>query len=132
MSQEISKTCNPPYMTDQHGIKNDGDAKTIARHEVLCNLEDVVSQTAKLLRPGGRCYFVHRPFRLVEILSTMSRYKVEPKRMQLVYPYGDAGRKIQDHGRKTSDRISESGRLYAGDLRYLRLLNACGIKIEQR
>nr|WP_330428770.1 tRNA1(Val) (adenine(37)-N6)-methyltransferase [Roseburia sp. AM51-8] len=82
-------TCNPPYMTDQHGIKNDGDAKTIARHEVLCNLEDVVSQTAKLLRPGGRCYFVHRPFRLVEILSTMSRYKVEPKRMQLVYPYVD-------------------------------------------
>ena len=78
-------TCNPPYMTDQHGIKNDGDA----RHEVLCNLEDVVSQTAKLLRPGGRCYFVHRPFRLVEILSTMSRYKVEPKRMQLVYPYVD-------------------------------------------
>lgn len=82
-------TCNPPYMTDQHGIKNDGDAKTIARHEVLCNLEDVVSQTAKLLRPSGRCYFVHRPFRLVEILSTMSRYKVEPKRMQLVYPYVD-------------------------------------------
>ena len=82
-------TCNPPYMTDQHGIKNDGDAKTIARHEVLCNLEDVVSQTAKLLRPGGRCYFVHRPFRLVEILSTMSHYKVEPKRMQLVYPYVD-------------------------------------------
>ena len=82
-------TCNPPYMTDQHGIKNDGDAKTIARHEVRCNLEDVVSQTAKLLRPGGRCYFVHRPFRLVEILSTMSRYKVEPKRMQLVYPYVD-------------------------------------------
>lgn len=82
-------TCNPPYMTDQHGIKNDGDAKTIARHEVLCNLEDVVSQTAKLLRSGGRCYFVHRPFRLVEILSTMSRYKVEPKRMQLVYPYVD-------------------------------------------
>lgn len=136
-------TCNPPYMTDQHGIKNDGDAKTIARHEVLCNLEDVVSQTAKLLRPGGRCYFVHRPFRLVEILSTMSRYKVEPKRMQLVYPYVDKepnmvliegmrGRKVQDHGRKTSDRISESGRLYAGDLRYLRLLNACGIKVEQR
>ena len=82
-------TCNPPYMTDQHGIKNDGDAKTIARHEVLCNLEDVVSQTAKLLRTGGRCYFVHRHFRLVEILSTMSRYKVEPKRMQLVYPYVD-------------------------------------------
>lgn len=82
-------TCNPPYMTDQHGIKNDGDSKTIARHEVLCNLEDVISQTAKLLRSGGRCYYVHRPFRLVEILSMMSQYKIEPKRMQLVYPYVD-------------------------------------------
>ena len=82
-------TSNPPYMIGQHGLRNPDMPKAIARHEVLCNLEDVVSQTAKLLRPGGRCYFVHRPFRLVEILSTMSHYKVEPKRMQLVYPYVD-------------------------------------------
>lgn len=82
-------TSNPPYMIAQHGLTNDGDAKTIARHEVLCNLEDVISQTAKLLKPGGRCYFVHRPFRLVEILSMMSSYRVEPKRLQFVYPYVD-------------------------------------------
>lgn len=82
-------TSNPPYMIDAHGLKNNLDAKTIARHEVLCSLEDVIAQTSKLLRPGGRCYFVHRPFRLVEILSLMSAYKIEPKRMQLVYPYID-------------------------------------------
>ncbi len=82
-------TSNPPYMTKDHGIVNEGDAKTIARHEVLCNLEDLVSATAKLLKPGGRCYFVHRPFRLVEIFTLMSQYKIEPKRMQLVYPYVD-------------------------------------------
>lgn len=82
-------TSNPPYMTKNHGLINDGDAKTIARHEVLCDLEDVIASTAKLLKPGGRCYFVHRPFRLVEILSLMSQYKIEPKRMQLVYPYVD-------------------------------------------
>ncbi|MCI5821457.1 MAG: tRNA1(Val) (adenine(37)-N6)-methyltransferase [Pararoseburia sp.] len=82
-------TSNPPYMTKNHGLVNDGDAKTIARHEILCDLEDVISSTAKLLKPGGRCYFVHRPFRLVEILSLMSQYKIEPKRMQLVYPYLD-------------------------------------------
>lgn len=82
-------TSNPPYMTKNHGLINEGDAKTIARHEVLCCLEDVISNTAKLLKPGGRCYFVHRPFRLVEILSMMSRYKIEPKRMQLVYPFVD-------------------------------------------
>lgn len=82
-------TSNPPYMTKDHGLINSGDAKTIARHEIFCNLEDLISSTAKLLKPGGRCYFVHRPFRLVEILSLMSQYKIEPKRMQLVYPYVD-------------------------------------------
>ena len=82
-------TSNPPYMTKDHGLVNSGDAKTIARHEIYCNLEDLVTNTAKLLKPGGRCYFVHRPFRLVEILSLMSQYGIEPKRMQLVYPYVD-------------------------------------------
>lgn len=82
-------TSNPPYMTKDHGLINEADAKTIARHEVLCDLEDLISSSAKLLRPNGRCYFVHRPFRLVEILSLMSQYKIEPKRMQLVYPYVD-------------------------------------------
>lgn len=82
-------TCNPPYMTDHHGLTNDSDAKTIARHEVLCSLDDVVRQTAKLLKPGGRCYYVHRPFRLVEIVSKMSACGIEPKRIRLVYPYVD-------------------------------------------
>ena len=82
-------TCNPPYMTNHHGLKNPTDSKAIARHEILCNLEDVISQTARVLVPGGRCYFVHRPFRLVEIFTLMKQYKLEPKRMRLVYPYRD-------------------------------------------
>lgn len=51
--------------------------------------EDVVKAAAKLLRPGGRFYLVHRPFRLAEIISCMVQYKLEPKRMRLVYPYVD-------------------------------------------
>ncbi len=82
-------TSNPPYMTNHHGLKNPTDAKAIARHEVLCSLEDVICQTARVLVPGGRCYFVHRPFRLVEIFTIMKQYKLEPKRMRLVYPYKD-------------------------------------------
>ena len=82
-------TTNPPYMIGEHGLKNDGDAKTIARHEVLCTLDDILVQSAKLLKPGGRFYMVHRPFRLAEILSKMVEYRIEPKRMQLVYPYVD-------------------------------------------
>ena len=82
-------TCNPPYMTDKHGLTNPSDAKAIARHEILCTLEDVVAQTAKLLRPGGNFFMVHRPFRLAEIIVLLRTYKLEPKRMQLVYPYAD-------------------------------------------
>ncbi|MFI3238595.1 MAG: tRNA1(Val) (adenine(37)-N6)-methyltransferase [Lachnospiraceae bacterium] len=82
-------TCNPPYMIGQHGIQNADAPKTIARHEVLCTLEDVISQAAKVCKPGGHFYMVHRPFRLAEIISLMTSYKLEPKRMQLVYPYVD-------------------------------------------
>ena len=82
-------TTNPPYMTAQHGLTNQDEAKTIARHEVLCNLEDIIRESARLLVPGGRFYMVHRPFRLAEIISLMVQYKIEPKRMRLVYPYVD-------------------------------------------
>ncbi len=80
---------NPPYMIGGHGLANSGDAKAIARHEVLCTLEDVLRESAKTLRPGGRFYMVHRPFRLAEILAKMSGTGLEPKRMRLVYPYAD-------------------------------------------
>ena len=82
-------TVNPPYMIGQHGLTNPEEPKAIARHEVLCTLEDVVSRTAKLLKPGGHFYMVHRPFRLAEIMTMLVKYKLEPKRMQLVYPYID-------------------------------------------
>ena len=82
-------TTNPPYMIGKHGIKNDQDAKAIARHEILCDLDDILRESAKMLKPGGRFYMVHRPFRLAEIFSKMIEYRIEPKRMQLVYPFVD-------------------------------------------
>lgn len=82
-------TCNPPYMIGKHGIANPDAPKAIARHEILCTLEDVVRNAARLLRTGGSFFMVHRPFRLAEIITVMTAYKLEPKRMQLVYPYVD-------------------------------------------
>lgn len=82
-------TCNPPYMIGQHGLQNPDAPKAIARHEILCTLEDVAAKAAKLLRPGGRFFMVHRPFRLAEIMTVLTRYRLEPKRMRLVYPYID-------------------------------------------
>lgn len=82
-------TCNPPYMIGRHGLVNPEAPKAIARHEILCTLEDVVRQSASLLKPGGHLYLVHRPFRLAEIITMLVQYKLEPKRMRLVYPYVD-------------------------------------------
>ena len=82
-------TCNPPYMNDMHGLKNPDLPKAIARHEVLCTLEDVIENAAALLVPGGHFFMVHRPFRLAEIMGTLMKYRLEPKRMRLVYPYVD-------------------------------------------
>lgn len=82
-------TSNPPYMIGSHGIENTDMPKAIARHEILCTLQDLVRETAYLLKPGGRFYMVHRPFRLAEIFATLMTYRLEPKRMRLVYPYVD-------------------------------------------
>ena len=82
-------TTNPPYMIGTHGENSPSQAKAIARHEVLCTLDDILRESARLLVPGGRFYMVHRPFRLAEIMSKMVEYKIEPKRMRLVYPYVD-------------------------------------------
>ena len=82
-------TTNPPYMTENHGVKNPDEPKAIARHEVLCTLEDIIRESARILKAGGRFYMVHRPFRLAEILTAMCEAKLEPKRMRLVYPYVD-------------------------------------------
>ena len=82
-------TSNPPYMIGGHGLRNPDAPKAIARHEILCDLEDVIKAAATLLKSGGKFYMVHRPFRLAEIMVLMHEYKVEPKRMQLVYPFVD-------------------------------------------
>lgn len=82
-------TTNPPYMTGSHGLTNENQAKAIARHELLCNLEDVIREGARLLKPKGRFYMVHRPFRLTEIMCLMHQYGIEPKRMRLVHPFID-------------------------------------------
>ena len=80
-------TTNPPYMIGQHGLQNEDSAKAIARHEVLCVLDDILRESARMLRPGGRFYMVHRPFRLAEIISKMCEYRIEPKRIRMVHPY---------------------------------------------
>lgn len=82
-------TTNPPYMLAEHGLRNPEDAKAVARHEVLCSLDDILRESMRLLQDKGRFYMIHRPFRLTEILIKMNHYKIEPKRLRFVHPYID-------------------------------------------
>ena len=70
-------TTNPPYMLAEHGLRNPDDAKAVARHEVLCSLDDILRESMRLLQDKGRFYMIHRPFRLTEILIKMNHYKIE-------------------------------------------------------
>lgn len=80
-------TSNPPYMTSQHGLENAYEPKNIARHEILCNLEDVIRAAACLVKPGGSFFMIHKPFRLAEIFNVLMKYRMEPKRMRLIHSY---------------------------------------------
>lgn len=82
-------TTNPPYMNGNHGLVSQASAKAIARHEVLCTLDDVVDAASRCLKMKGRCYMVHRPQRLVEIFASMRAHHLEPKRVRFVQPYAD-------------------------------------------
>ena len=82
-------TCNPPYMKGGHGLDNADRTKTFARHEVALTLEEMVKEAAKLLRMKGRAYFVHRPFRMTELVVAMHQYGLEAKTMRFVYPFSD-------------------------------------------
>lgn len=79
-------TVNPPYKLHNTGIVNLDDKLAIARHEVLCKLEDVIVASRKLLKDNGRMFIVHRPERLIDIFELMRKYKIEPKRVQMIHP----------------------------------------------
>ncbi len=81
-----SVTCNPPYKENLGGLKNSTDTVTIARHEILCSLEDIIKSAERVLRPMGKLYLIHRPERLADIFCLMRQYKIEPKKLRLVHP----------------------------------------------
>ncbi len=83
-------TCNPPYFKYQNdSLINERMEKTIARHEVLINLEEVIRTSKYLLKNGGTFAMVHRPDRLIEIINMMQKYGIEPKKIRFVYPKKD-------------------------------------------
>ena len=77
-------TCNPPYKAPGAGIKNEDSVIMTARHETACTLEDIICVSSKLLQFSGRLCMCHRPERLAELMSIMSKHGIEPKRLRLV------------------------------------------------
>lgn len=80
-------TCNPPYFKateDSH--QNESEYMKIARHEICCTLEDVVRACKLYVKPGGKVSIVHRPERLVDLITLGRKYCLEPKRIQFIYP----------------------------------------------
>ncbi|MWC31142.1 tRNA1(Val) (adenine(37)-N6)-methyltransferase [Paenibacillus sp. MMS18-CY102] len=83
-------TVNPPYMQTQTGDQNENEHYAIARHEIHCTLDEVVEASARLVRTGGKVSMVHRPNRLMDILESFRRWKLEPKRIRFVHPHAEA------------------------------------------
>lgn len=80
-------TCNPPYFpTPSSEEINENQYFAFARHEILCTLEDTIKVSSQLVKQGGKVAFVHRPGRMLDIITLMRKYRLEPKKIQLVYP----------------------------------------------
>lgn len=77
-------TCNPPYKLNNTGAKNQNEASSIARHEVLCSADDVCKAASKMLKFGGRLCLCNRPERLCDVILSMKKYNLEPKRLRFV------------------------------------------------
>lgn len=77
---------NPPYFSSGDALVNPASYKAISRHEILCNLDDIISVSSDLLKHGGCLYMVHRPHRLVDILCSLRKYRLEPKEIRFVHP----------------------------------------------
>ena len=83
-------TVNPPYVEGGSGLVTKSYGKAVARHEILCRLEDIIREGARLLAAGGRFYMVHRPARLSSIIRLMGEYRMSPRRLRMVHPRADA------------------------------------------
>ena len=77
---------NPPYKKDSTGLKNDTEYKIISRHEVKCNLEDVIRVSSRLLKNNGKFFMIHRPERIKDIIINLEKYKMQIKEIRFVHP----------------------------------------------
>lgn len=78
-------TCNPPYKAPGAGLQNPNERHRVARHEVMCTLEEIIKVSSRLLQTSGRLCLCQRPERLAEIMELLRANKLEPKRLRTVH-----------------------------------------------
>lgn len=116
--------CNPPYFKDlPTNTTNPNPYLAAARHEIHTNLEGVVAEAAKLLKFHGKLALVHRPERITDILTTMEKYRIVPKRMQLIHPKAGKDANIVliegiHHGKPDGLKVLPSITVYGDDGNY--------------
>ncbi|WP_204172845.1 tRNA1(Val) (adenine(37)-N6)-methyltransferase [Staphylococcus sp. GDY8P72P] len=104
-SQYNLVTCNPPYFKANQLHQHQKDAHKIARHEILCTLEDCCLAARHLLKQGGRFMMVHRAERVMDVLSEMRKYQIEPKKLHLIYSKTErSAQTIVVEGRKNGNQ----------------------------
>lgn len=119
-------TCNPPYMNVGGGLINPKDTLALARHEIACTLDDVVKSANDVLKPCGKLFMVHRADRMCDVISTLRKYKIEPKRLAVVYPSEDKAASLilveGARGGKAQLKIENAIFMYDKDGNYLQSL----------
>ncbi|EGQ2868678.1 tRNA1(Val) (adenine(37)-N6)-methyltransferase [Staphylococcus pseudintermedius] len=94
-------TCNPPYFKANQTIQHQLEAHKIARHEIYCTLDDCLRVSNHLLKEGGRVVMVHRAERMLDLFESMRHYRIEPKRLHMIFSKpGKAAQTIVVEGRK--------------------------------
>ncbi len=81
--------CNPPYFAEQSGQKRLTESIALARHESSCTLDGIVCQASKILKFGGKMFMIHKTERMAEVMASMVKYDLSPKKMTLIYPKAD-------------------------------------------
>ena len=121
-------TCNPPYMHIGGGKINPSDKLALARHEIACTLDDVVRVSKAVLKPCGKLYMVHRADRMCDCIETFRKYKIEPKRIRIVYPTKEKEASLVliegAEGGKPLLHIEKPTLMYDDDGNYLQALKA--------
>lgn len=80
---------NPPYMKNGSGFQSDDESIAVSRHEIMCGIDDIAAASEYLLKDKGMLSMVHRPNRLVDVVSALRKHSLEPKIIRFVHPYAN-------------------------------------------